>query len=315
MKSSSGAAFTALATAVLNKGGMVFGAAFDEEFLVYHKAINNIEGLEELRRSKYLQSRIGGSFSEAKNDLDQGNIVLFSGTPCQIAGLYSYLGRDYDNLFTCNLICKGVPSPKVFRRYLNYLEKRYNSNIVSYSFRNKLYGWAPNEAVVFANGQKINSNYSKQEALYYDCFAKKSLFLRPSCYTCPFKGLPSMADLTLGDFWSIRKQYPAWDDNMGTSLVLVNSEKGKHLFNDAKSELVARLCPMDYISDNGNLMASSRRPRARERFFRELEQLPFEILIQKYMTPPGPFAQNVQKKVRYVKTFIKKIIGRKQHSQ
>ena len=314
LQSSSGAAFTALATAVLNKGGRVFGAAFDEDFLVYHKVVDTLEELEDLRRSKYVQSRIGDSLAQAKNELNQGKTVLFSGTPCQIAGFYAYLGQDYTTLFTCSLICKGVPSSKVFRKYLDYLEKYYDSPVISYSFRDKGFGWAPNEAVLFANGEERLSNYFKHETLYYYAFATKSLFLRPSCHTCPFKGLPADADITLADFWSIRNQEPGWDDNKGTSLILINSDKGSDLFEDAKAELVTKLCPFDYIINNSGLMNSPRRPRVRERFFKDLDLLPFELLISKYMTPPHPLVQSMQKRVLYMKTFIKKVIGRKLES-
>ncbi len=310
MRSSSGAAFTALARTILDKQGRVYGAAFDKQFLVYHKAVDDLEGLEELRRSKYAQSSIGDSFFQTKRDLKQNRIVLFTGLSCQIAGLYAYLGRNYDNLFTCSLICKGVPSPKVFRRYLDYLEEYYGSSVISYSFRDKRFGWGPNEAVLFANGQEKLSNSSKHEALYYYAFATKSLFLRPSCYTCSFKGLPSVADITIADFWSIRKQEPKWDDNRGTSLIIVNSNKGNDLLANSQSELSIHLCSLDYIAGNSNFFRSSPRPRNRERFFKDLDQLPFKLIIEKYMTPPNALIQSVLKHVKYIKSLFKKLIGR-----
>lgn len=311
LQSSSGGAFTALATAVLNTGGIVFGAAFDDKFLVYHKPVEHLDDLKILRGSKYMQSRIGDNFRQAQHFLDKGQQVLFSGVACQIAGLYAYLGREYDNLYTCNLVCKGVPSPKVFRKYLDYMETRFDSKVASYSFRDKRYSWALNEAITFINGQKKYSSYFKHEVPYYYGFAVESLFSRRSCYSCPFKGLPTVADITLADFWSIRKQEPKWNDEKGTSLILVNSDKGNSLFQKSQVDLLTKQCPFAYIESNSNLMGSARCPRKRKTFFKELDRLPFEMLIEKYMTPSSYIFRYPSKLTKRLKNMIKRMIGRK----
>jgi len=310
MQSSSGGVFSALASRVLDQGGVVFGAAFDEEFLAYHKAIDSKENLDELRRSKYVQSRIGYTFREVKHHLSEGKPVLFVGTPCQTAGLYAYLGRDFENLKTCALVCKGAPSRKVFRRYLRFLEEQYGSKIVSYSFRDKRAGWACNEAFNLANGEEVvGREQTRTLPSYFYAFAQKSLLARTSCYGCPFKGLPGYADIILGDFWSIRWRKPEWDDNKGTSLVLVNSDKGEKLVGDAQEYLTIKACPFDYVRHDGGLMRSGHSPRSRARLFADLDRIPFDKLARKYMTQPNAAVKFIKKIERSLKWCVKKVLG------
>jgi len=311
MQSSSGGAFSALASRVLDQRGVVFGAAFDEEFLVYHKSIASKEDLDELRRSKYMQSRILHTLREVERYLNEGRHVLFVGTSCQTAGLYAYLGKSFENLTTCALVCTGAPSPKVFRRYLSLLEEQYGSKVVSYSFRDKRTGWACNEAVNLANGEEIvGREQMRTLPSYYYAFAHKLLFSRTSCYACPFKGLPGYADITLGDFWSIRWRKPGWDDNRGTSLVLVNSDKGETLVGGARGYLSTKACPFDYVRNDGGLMRSPRRPRSRARFFADLDRIPFDKLARKYMKQPNTAMKFVKKIERSLKWCIREILGR-----
>ena len=308
MKSSSGAIFSALAENILNANGKVYGAAFENNFLVHHIGVDDFKNLEALRGSKYVQSNIGKSYLEAKKDLHQEKSVLFSGTPCQIAGLYSFLGQDYKNLLTCSLICKGVPSPKVFKKYINYLEAKYKSQIISYSFRDKKYGWAPNEAIKFSNGLKMNSNYPKnKKPYYYYAFSQKNLFLRPCCYSCKFKGFLSNADITLGDYWSIKREKPSWNDEKGTSLVLVNSDKGETFFNSAKFFLTYHNIPLEQVYSNYNLYKSPKIPPQRRCFFYHLDHMSFEKLMNKYMKPPHPLICKIKNSSRNVKTTLKKL--------
>ena len=202
-KSSSGGVFSELAAKTLEDGGVVFGAAFDEEFNVKHRCIENIGDLDELRRSKYVQSEIGESFKEAEKYLEEGRKVLFCGTPCQIAGLKAYLGKEYDNLTTCDIACFGVPSPKVWRMFLDYLEDRYGGGITSVSFRDKSTGWRESSVrITFDNGAKYMVSVKKE--LYLMGYFK-NLFTRKSCFDCRFKVHNSHADLTLADFWGIEK--------------------------------------------------------------------------------------------------------------
>ncbi|NLH96067.1 MAG: 4Fe-4S dicluster domain-containing protein, partial [Clostridiaceae bacterium] len=202
-KSSSGGIFSELAAKTLEDGGVVFGAAFDSDFSVRHRCIENIDDLDELRRSKYVQSEIGESFKEAEKYLEEGRKVLFCGTPCQIAGLKAYLGKEYDNLTTCDIACFGVPSPKVWRMFLDYLEDRYGGGITSVSFRDKSTGWRESSVrITFDNGAKYMVSVKKE--LYLMGYFK-NLFTRKSCFDCRFKVHTSHADLTLADFWGIEK--------------------------------------------------------------------------------------------------------------
>lgn len=311
LQSSSGGAFSAFASYFLNQGGIVFGAAFDKDFFLYHKSIDSESHLDELRRSKYLQSRIGYSFKKIKKIIEQGKKVLFVGTPCQTAGLHSYFGKDHENLVSCALVCLGVPSQKVFQKYLDYLQKNYFDSIFSYSFRDKRSGWACNEAIRMANGQEIVRE-EKNQILpsFYHAFSQKVLLSRPCCYSCPFKGLPGYADIILGDFWSIRWQEPDWDDGKGTSMVLVNSDRGEKLLNDSEQYLLKKPCPFRYVQFNGNLMRPARLPKDRARFFADLDQVPFDELMDQYMRPPRGFRAFLKNAEKALKIGLKKALGR-----
>jgi coenzyme F420-reducing hydrogenase beta subunit len=310
MQSSSGGAFSALASRALEQGGIVFGAAFDADFLVYHKSINSEEGMGELRRSKYVQSRIGNTFRELKQYLDEGRKVLFVGTSCQTAGLHAYLGRTDDNLASVALVCLGAPSPKVFNRYLKSIERMYGDSIVSYSFRDKRNGWACNEAIRLANGEEIvRGERADSLPSYYYAFSQKVLLSRISCYACPFKGLPGYADIILGDFWSIRRQEPKWDDGKGTSMVLVNSDKGEMLLHDSQKYLTTKSCPFRYVQFNGNLMRPARCPKDRAKLFADLDKIPFDELARKYMRQPGAAVMSIKKVEQSLKMMVKKAIG------
>jgi len=309
LQSSSGGVFSAFASSILEQGGVVFGAVFDKDFSVYHKSIDSEENVDELRRSKYIQSRVGNSFREVKHHLEGGSLVLFVGTPCQTAGLLSYLKKPFYNLFTCALVCTGAPSPKVFRQYLKYIEQTYNSSVASYSFRDKREGWACKEAIRFNNGKEVfgRENNSALPSFYY-AFSHKALLSRKSCYVCPFKGLPGYADIILGDFWSIRNQEPNLDDDKGTSMVLVNSDKGQKLLNISEKYLSLKSCPFRYIQFNSTLMRSARCPKKRAKLFTDIDHVPFEQLYQKYMRPPNALEKFIKKTIFSLKWCIKNVL-------
>ena len=238
--SSSGGVFVLLAEAILARGGVVFGAAFAEDFKgVAHIAVSTKAELYKLQQSKYLQSRIGDTYTEAKRLLDAGTPVLFTGTPCQIAGLFGYLGKEYDNLYTQDIVCHGVPSPEIWRQYLESLEKKKGARATSVEFRNKRYGWqAYRVRIAFENGKTYTRHHG--EDLYMRGFLA-DLYLRSSCYRCECKGASRPADITLADFWGVAAAYPALYNAYGTSLVLAHSEKGRALLGElesVKSDLV-----------------------------------------------------------------------------
>ncbi len=231
--SSSGGAFIELAKSVINNNGSVYGAAFDKTFKVKHIRVTTLPELEQLKKSKYVQSDITGIYSQVKTDLNEGHPVLFSGTGCQVQGLKNYLKKPYDNLLCVDIVCHGVPSQKVFDDYLSMLENKYKSKIISVNFRGKAVKNKVQDMLIkFENGK----TYSSIAALdsYYSFFIK-NFDLRESCYSCQFSCPDRTGDISLADFWKIENQYPEFQDYKGISLLLINSEKGQHAFDTIKS--------------------------------------------------------------------------------
>jgi coenzyme F420-reducing hydrogenase beta subunit len=281
LDSSSGGIFTLIAEKTINGKGVVFGAGYTNNFEIEHKYVDKIEAISELRGSKYVQSKIGNSYKQTKDFLDAGREVLFSGTPCQIAGLNSYLKKSYENLITQDFICHGVPSPKVWREYIEFRENEAKSKVSRVAFRNKDEGWKKFSITFsFQNDMKYKKNLRKDP--YLKAFLR-DVCLRPSCYECEFKGLNRQSDVTLADFWGIEKFLPDLDDDKGTSLVLVNSELGNRLFNSIKDKIEYQEVNLDQvIKFNSAAIKSSKYNPKREFFFSDLDSLPFNKLVNKY---------------------------------
>lgn len=226
LHSSSGGIFTMLMRETLKNGGVVFGAAFNEEWNVRHIAIESEEDIPLLQGSKYVQSVIGDSFKSVKVQLQAGRKVLFSGTACQIAGLKRYLKKEYENLLTVDVVCHGVPSPAIWQNYLkSFIEK----DIKAINFRDKKSGWVNYDFVIkFIDGTEHREPHDKN--VYMQGFLH-DLYLRPSCHNCKLKGGRCGSDLTLGDYWHVESVLPSMNDNRGVSVVLVNSNKGEKVIN------------------------------------------------------------------------------------
>ena len=246
LKSSSGGVFSVFAESVIANGGVVFGAKFDKDWSVVHTWTDSIEGLAAFRGSKYVQSRIGNTYREAETFLKQGRVVLFSGTPCQIAGLKRYLRKDYVNLQTVDVVCHGVPSPLVWQEYLKEMcaKRTIGKNSVSVSlnglsgiadiaFRDKTNGWKKYGFKIGYVASKATENTVSKSAIDYNIepfnenvFMRgflKNLYLRPSCYACAAKSGKSGSDLTIADFWGVDRLYPELDDDKGLTALLVNN--------------------------------------------------------------------------------------------
>lgn len=230
--SRSGGIFTAVSDWVLEKNGVVYGCVLDENFCAVHIRAINVDNRNRMRGSKYIQSKLGDIYKDVKKDLMDGRFVLFSGTSCQVAGLRKYLGAEYDNLFCVDVVCHGVPSPKIWKEYLQWQEKQNKSRVKSVDFRNKRdYGWRDHrETLLFENGQ-ISSSRVFTTLFYGHCV------LRPSCYECPYKSVMHPGDITIADYWGIEKAAPEFDDNKGVSLVLVNNEIGEMVFAAVKGNV------------------------------------------------------------------------------
>lgn len=226
--SSSGGMFSLLASFVLGQGGVVFGAAFDDNFNVFHTFAEREEDLNKLRRSKYVQSDIGFSLRRAKEFLEEGRAVLFTGAPCQAAGLKNYLGKDYRNLYVADIICHSVPSPQIWQRYLN--ETFDLKDIKKIEFREKSNGWDKSRPVAVTNNGIVSTE------IFSNGFFS-GLYARPSCHKCGFKGEIKYSDFTMADFWGVKKVQPAIYNKNGVSLLMLNSQKAQALFNTLKEQI------------------------------------------------------------------------------
>lgn len=303
MKSSSGGLFTMFAEEVINKGGVVFGAAFDDKFLVHHVAIERIEELKIIQGSKYLQSRIENTYKDAQNYLNQGRKILFSGTACQIAGLKSFLRKEYDNLFTIDVLCHGVPSPKVWQKYINEKEKEkeYNCLIKQIEFRNKVTGWKKYSLkMTFSNSKIYTEVFPIDE--YMRLFLR-DICLRPSCHDCKFKSLNRPADITLGDCWGIENYMPDMDDDKGTSVVLVHSKKGQTMLDCLADKINIKAAEVDKaLPPTADSRKSVSMHPNRKKFFENLNKGASVSKLVKLTEPSF-----VRKCVRKIKRIIKKL--------
>ena len=279
-KSSSGGIFSALANNILHEGGAVVAAAFDDEFRLYHRIIESDVELSALRGSKYLQSETAGIWEKIKEILDSGVKVLFCGTPCQCAGLDSFLDEKYDNLLTVDVFCHGVPSPKVWEKYI----RENFSGVKTVIFRDKTKGW-------YYYGMKIEhkngSYYSTKKSDPYSRIFLTNCALRESCYNCEFKGENCYSDITLGDFWGIEKVLPSMDNGLGTSAVIIHTEKGKAAFNKIEQDTVRCECTYEsIIKENASSVKSTKRPPSRDEFEKMMNSgASFSELAEKFGKP------------------------------
>ena len=305
-ESSSGGVFTALATHVLQNNGVVFGASFDKNNNLTHCMVENGEGLAGLRGSKYIQSDMLLQFREAKRQLDWGKPVLFCGTPCQVAGLKTYLGADCERLYLCDFVCHGVPSTKVFQRYCEHIKE--NSDIISLYFRDKKTGWKR-----FGMHMEFNGRPSYCSDLKHDPFLVgflSNLFLRPSCHRCRYTTAYRGSDITLGDFWGIGSKAPRLDDDRGTSLVIINTEKGKEIFNRCKEDLVYHESDLELAIDGNACLARHAQPSPlREQFFKDLDKMAFGDLAKTYLQPPSE-SSLLLRALSKTKSHLRRLIGR-----
>lgn len=280
MSSTSGGAFTLFANEILGCDGVVVGASLDKNMDVYHISIEGKEDIGLLQGSKYVQSDTKRIYSEIKEMLLKGKKVLFCGTPCQTDGLLKFIPKNLkENLFTVDFICHGVPSHKIWKEYVSHLENVFHKKIKSYKFRSKVAGWHNNvEVVEFENGKKA---YNKKDIDIFGHLFHKNLSLRPYCYNCQYTKYQRVSDVTIGDFWGVEKTYPSMDDNKGTSLVMLNTKKGKTLFEKIQNN--AKVIRID--KEQCKQRALYRKPECkydRDIFWKEYEEKGFSYIAKKY---------------------------------
>lgn len=270
--SSSGGIFYELAKYVIELDGVVFGAAFEEDGLVSHKACDSIDSLPELMQSKYVQSNMGVTYKEVEVMLKHGRMVLFSGTPCQVYGLLSYLKISnvcMDNLITVDIICHGVPSRMIWRLYLKEVSQgRHPINI---NFRDKTNGWRDYSLKIdYSDGSRYIR--SKNNDPYIQGFIK-NLYLRESCYNCCFRGIDRLSDFTIADFWKVNDFLPKMYDNKGTSIVMVHNHKGINILNGLQDNMVISEISNDIIVQTNSPVVTSVKPHPkRDIFFRSFSE-------------------------------------------
>lgn len=263
MSSSSGGVFTELAHCILERGGIVYGAVYNEAYEVVHVGITTPEELSGLRGAKYSQSRLGDCFRDIRAALQAGRWVLFVGIPCQAAGLKSFLRKEYDTLVTVDCVCHGVPAPGVWKEYLSY-RNRNNGNgrmPAAVNLRSKETGWSR---------YRYSTVYRYPEGQVYSAGSTDDLYMklfvgdyinRESCGDCQFKGTHRATDLTLGDFWGIWDILPEMDDDKGTSLVLVHSEKGRKLLEEASGGIRMQPVTLEQATAQNPAVLVSARPK------------------------------------------------------
>lgn len=319
-KSASGGVFTIVAQKIIEQGGVVFAVRFDDDWKAVFDYTSDINELDRFRGSKYMQAYVGDIFNKVDCYLKNNKLVLFVGTPCQVAGLRHYLRRDYDNLILMDLICEGVPSPKIWEQYLmeelsrqkrillnGRNEDDWKITIKNISFRNKKFGWKK-----FCLSMDLEINKRNQISQPTICTVTipnsaymqamfKYLDLRPICYECPFKSCKSQSDITIADYWGINYLHPEMDDDMGTSMVYLNTNKGVNFFPISKTKYLSTNYEEAFIYNN--IITSSKKNKYRDVFFKKAQYNKNVTKLLIYYTDP-PFL----KFERMIKAIIKKCI-------
>ena len=273
MRSASGGAADSAAKAVLQIGGVVYGAAYDEQLEVSHVEVERNAEREKLQSSKYVQSDPKDSYSKVEQRLADGKSVLYTGTPCQIAGLYAFLGGDKPNLYTVDLICHGVPSPKFFKKYIEYQNKEMDDRVIYFNFRSKdKKGWGTQYLLK-------TKTKTKTKPLSLDRYGKHFMdgdCYRESCYQCAYANISRVGDITVGDFWGVAKSHPEFNSPKGVSSVFVNTTKGQELFEKMKSFAeIEQATLAEAMVKQHNLVQPSGRPSDRNNFYEGIDEPDF----------------------------------------
>lgn len=279
MNSTSGGGMTSIAEQVLGRGGVVFGTILDTaDWRAKYIRVDDIQNLGQLRGSKYVQSDTGNIYSLVKDDLCQGKEIMFIGAPCQVAGLYKYLGSNQvDRLVTIDILCHGTPSPTLFQEHISYIEKKYKAKLTNFIFRDKTV--FPNKTVFrYEFGSKKKYILGRCEP-YFNAFISGSAY-RMCCYECQYATLQRVGDITLGDYWGIKQFHPEFDNSNGVSLILVNTDKGNQYLNNAKLLLVASELRKAVVG-NGILKSPSEKASCRANFYKDINLKGYEYSIKK----------------------------------
>ena len=307
MKSTSGGVFQVLADYIISKNGKVYGASMNNNLNVFHSSANTISEYQKMLGSKYIQSNTKYTFQEVKKDLEDNKFVLFSGTPCQIAGLYAFLNnKKYSRLLTVDLVCHGVASTKLFKTYIEYIERKYKQKVTYVNFRSKVNGYNLfTIELTFDTGKKIYKK-SKND-IFMSMYFRKGIY-RESCYNCKYASIPRIADITLGDFWGVKKEHPNMYNEYGVSAIIINTNIGLEIFSKIKDSITFEECKLENILEyNKSLSKSSEMPKNREQFFNEIDSYSIKELLGKYV-PRNSIIKIIK---NYVIIIVKKVLRKK----
>ncbi|WP_461206043.1 Coenzyme F420 hydrogenase/dehydrogenase, beta subunit C-terminal domain [Clostridium sp. DL1XJH146] len=289
MNSSSGGAFTAIVEAFHNNNNnyKIFGAAYDDNLIVEHRFVDNISDITIFRKSKYVQSDTKNTFRQVKEFLEQGEMVMYTGTPCQIAGLKSFLKFDYENLLCIDLICTGIASPLFFGKNIQFLENRENKKILNCDMRNKIKrdnSWiVMNTKIEFDDQTILSDKYSN---MYKACYGQR-LGFRECCYSCNYAKLPRVSDITIADWWGGAKTLPDMEEDRGISLIMFNNPKWYELFEEINSRMNLIKVDIDEaIKQNPTLSKPNSKKNRNDKFWVDFKRRPVEKVLKKYSKPP-----------------------------
>ena len=301
-RSASGGAFQAIAEIILEKGGICYGAELihnDNEFDVRHTRVVNLEGLKRILNSKYIPSIIGEIYKQAKQDLENDNLVLFSGTPCLILGLKAYLGKEYEKLLTVDLVCHGVTATKIFNDYVKEVEKTKRITIVDYQFRDKSISWGTNYCYSYYNSDSSNQikirHCPREESSYMTHYLRGHIF-RENCYSCSLSNTLRVSDFTLGDYWEIEVEHPEFVTKMkpsiilrkGVSCVLANTEQALKYMPDLRSKMTFYEVSLETIvKHNGNLQLPSKKGKGRAEFLNTYKANGYSLIEKQFQANMG----------------------------
>jgi coenzyme F420-reducing hydrogenase beta subunit len=303
-KSTSGGMFSLFSDAILAKSGVIYGCKYDSEMHAVHDFADDRKGRDAFCGSKYVQSDTKGVFLKVKEKLESGKEVLFTGTPCQVLGLKQYLTRDYEGLFTLDMVCHGVPSPKIFSEYIALLEKKNNEKIEDFKFRGKNYGWSKPTKTIFYSSGKIEQTLLSIDPYNY-LYLGTDIIVRPSCFSCKFAGTKRVSDISIADFWGIQEEFPEMvNDNHGVSVLMINSDKGKKLLSVIDPSLYTiKQVPLSSVQRKNQPLNKPMTPYwDRDKFFLDYQRKGLEFCIRHYCVSTfwAKIKNKVKRKIRQI---------------
>lgn len=285
MKSTSGGAFTAISDVILHQGGVIYGADYDENFCVIHKRAENEEQRNRMRISKYVQSNLANIFHQVETDLKNQRKVLFTGTPCQVAGLQGYMGKSLlvKNLYLCDVICHSIPSPLIWNDYKAILEKEYGGKLIDVQFRSKALGWSRKNSKESFQFKTSNSEMVHTDNRFYQLFFGAKTIMRPSCEACRYTDIHRPSDITIADYWGIEKYASEWMDPKGVSLVITSTSKGIELLMKCSNTMKYEKRPIkEELAEQPRLTEPVKYPVERKKFWDEYRKFGPAYLLNKY---------------------------------